>query len=123
MAEALTSIAALPPISASDSTSATADSSSNLLDAATLQAELQRLDGLLAAQNLRARAEIEALALRVADPQLRQSLAAVIQPVRRFDFKAGRIALAELRQLCDDSGEVADQDQTGIDHGKRNGER
>ncbi|MFP4063260.1 MAG: 7TM diverse intracellular signaling domain-containing protein, partial [Halochromatium sp.] len=124
MAEALASIAALPPACGSAAaTAAPADSHSNPLDAATLRAELQRLDGLLAARNLRARAEVEALAPQIVDPQLRQSLAAVIQPVRRFDFQAGRTALAELLKLCDDSGKIADQDQTGIDHGERNGER
>jgi signal transduction histidine kinase len=96
------------------------------LDALDLKTALLRLDGLLAAQNLRARVELEALAPRVMDPPLRQSLEAVIQPVRRFDFKAGRVALAELLAHCDAveascrSGQLADQDQAGIDHAERN---
>ncbi len=102
MAEALTSIAALAPVSAPAATAAAAaQTCCDSLDALTLKAELQRLDDLLAAQNLRARAEIEALLPQVVDSRLRQSLEAVIQPVRRFDFKAGRAALAALLEQCD----------------------
>jgi signal transduction histidine kinase/CheY-like chemotaxis protein/HPt (histidine-containing phosphotransfer) domain-containing protein len=71
--------------------------SSQPLDAAALRLALARLDGLLAAQNLRARQEAESLLQGVRDPELRASLESLAQTVRRFDFKSARAMLVALQ--------------------------
>ncbi|MEA3640280.1 MAG: 7TM diverse intracellular signaling domain-containing protein [Lamprobacter sp.] len=99
LAEALSSIRALaahPESSTSFEAATTEHGDSEPLDRAGLELELKRLDRLLAAHNLRARAEVEVLARRVADPRLRNALDAVLQAVRRFDFKAARADVSEI---------------------------
>jgi len=71
---------------------------SEALDPVNLGLELMRIDALLAKHNLRARAEVEALVERVIEPRLRNSLEAVQQAVRRFDFKSARAGIAGLRE-------------------------
>ena len=66
------------------------------LSAVNLEPELVRVDALLAAHNLRARAEVEALAQRVTDPVLHRGLDAVLHAVRRFDFRSARAGVFEL---------------------------
>lgn len=66
------------------------------LSAVSLKPELVRVDALLAAHNLRARTEIEALVQRVTDPLLHRALEAMLQSVRRFDFRSARAGVVEL---------------------------
>lgn len=97
LTEALGSIRGLA--TCADSTSGTTESArgcSEPLTAVNLGLELVRVDALLAAHNLRARAEVEALARRVADPMLRNALEVVLQSVRRFDFRSARTGVFEL---------------------------
>ncbi|MBK5940817.1 hybrid sensor histidine kinase/response regulator [Halochromatium roseum] len=75
------------------------------LDTVDLGVELKRLDALLAAHNLRARAEVEALARRVIDPRSRNQLDAVLQAVRRFDFRSARADVLALQEQLEQAAE------------------
>ncbi|MBK1618975.1 hypothetical protein CKO42_11140 [Lamprobacter modestohalophilus] len=68
------------------------------LDRDNFRLALKRLDALLAAHNLRARAEVEALARRVIDPRSSNQLDAVLQAVRRFDFRSARADVSALQE-------------------------
>ncbi|WP_462320309.1 hybrid sensor histidine kinase/response regulator [Halochromatium sp.] len=97
LAEALDSIQRL--VSNPESTSSAAVTTDGNLEPLTevnLGVELARVDALLAAHNLRARLEVETLAQRVADPLLRKALEALLQAVRRLDFRTARAAVVDL---------------------------
>ncbi len=68
------------------------------LSAVNLGLELKRVDALLAARNLRARTEVEVLVRRVTDPLLHNALDAVLQSVRRFDFRSARASVCDLQE-------------------------
>jgi signal transduction histidine kinase/FixJ family two-component response regulator/HPt (histidine-containing phosphotransfer) domain-containing protein len=104
LAEALGSIRDLDASRKSTFVAAlSAPGSSEPLEAARLRRELGRIDGLLAAHNLRARTELEALARRVTEQPLHDALDPVLQAVRRFDFRSARVAVSQVLDQVADS--------------------
>jgi CheY-like chemotaxis protein len=86
-----------PPLSSQQGEAMADHPPSVPLDQAALIASLRRLDELLAAHNLRARATLEPLLEQLADhPDRQRAVGAISERVRRLDFDKARAALADL---------------------------